>query len=77
MQTAYTLATNSKTAKKGKRKVPKGKGQRAVQDSKALSPAAMVEIDHSHFRPIHLRRNFPVEETIHFHPQKRTCGKTT
>jgi len=50
MQTAYTLATNSKTAKKGKRKVPKGKGQRAVQGSKALSPATMVEIDHSHFR---------------------------
>ena len=49
MQTAYRLATSSKTAKKGRRKVPKGKGQRAVQGSKALSPAEMVEIDHSSF----------------------------
>ena len=47
MQTACRLATSSKSAKKGKRKVPKGKGQRAVHGSKALSPAAMVEIDHS------------------------------
>lgn len=47
MQTAYRLAMSSKSAKKGKRKVPKGKGQRAVQGSKALSPAAMVESDHS------------------------------
>lgn len=46
MQTAYRLATtSSKSAKKGKRKVPKGKGPR-VQGSKALSPAA-VETDHS------------------------------
>jgi len=47
MQTAYRLARSSKSAKKGKRKVPKGKGQRAVQGSKALSSAAMAEIDYS------------------------------
>jgi len=47
MQTAYRLATGSKSAKKGKRKDSKCKGQRAVQGSKASPPAAMVEIDHS------------------------------
>jgi len=42
MQTAYRLATSSKSAKKGKRKIQKGKGQRAVQGSKAWSPAASL-----------------------------------
>ena len=47
MQTAYRLATSGgKSAKKGKRKVPKLKGKTPLQGNKA-SPAAMVENDHA------------------------------